>query len=101
MFNCNFVLISIITDLLSTLDFSTTNVSSSQKEWYQSVIESLIWLSQYTWPDISFVVAILSKYCGNPSEQHCKHVWRVFAYLNTTLDCGLTEEILPVRQNAN
>ena len=36
------------------------------------------------------MIAILSKYCSNSSEQHCKHVQRVFAYLNTTLNCDLT-----------
>ena len=90
MSNCNPVSTPMVTGLLSTLGPSTTDASSSQKEWYQSAIESLIWLSQHTWPDISFVVAILSKYCGNSSEQHCKHVQRVLAYLNTTLDRGLT-----------
>ena len=90
MSNCNSVSISMVAGLLSTLDPSITDASSSQKEWYQSVIESLIWLSQHTQSDISFMIAILSKYCGNFSEQHCKHVWRVLAYLNATLDCGLT-----------
>ena len=90
MFNCNPASIFMMAGLLSTLGPFTTDASSSQKEWYQSVIESLIWLSQHTQPDISFVVAILSKYCSNSNEQHCKHVWRVLAYLNTTLDHGLT-----------
>ena len=90
MFNCNPVSTPMMIDLLSTLGPSITDASSSQKEWYQSAIESLIWLSQHTQPDISFAVAILSKYCSNPSEQYCKHVQRVLAYLNTTLDCGLT-----------
>ena len=90
MFNCNPVSISMMAGLLFTFDSSTTDASSSQKKWYQSAIGSLIWLSQHTQPDISFAVAILSKYCSNLSEQHCKHVWRVLAYLNTTLDCGLT-----------
>ena len=90
MSNCNPVSTSMMTGLLSTLGSSITDASSLQKEWYQSVIESLIWLNQHTQPDISFTVAILSKYCSNSSEQHCKHVQRILAYLNTTLDCGLT-----------
>ena len=90
MSNCNPVLIFIMTDLLSTLGLFTTNASSSQKEWYQSAIESLIWLSQHTQSDISFAVAILSKYCSNPNEQHCKYVWKILIYLNTTLNCDLT-----------
>ena len=90
MFKCNSVSTFMMTGLLFILDSSTTDASSSQKEWYQSVIESLIWFSQHTWSDISFTVAILSKYCSNPSEQHCKHVQRVLVYLNTTLNCDLT-----------
>ena len=90
MFNCNSVSIFIMTDLLSTLDSSITDVSSLQKEWYQSAIESLIWLNQHTWPDISFMIAILSKYCSNSSEQHCKHVQKILAYLSTTLNHNLT-----------
>ena len=42
MFNCNSVSTSIVVGLLSTFGPSTTDVSSSQKEWYQSAIESLI-----------------------------------------------------------
>ena len=42
MFNCNSVSIFMMTGLLSTLGPSTINASSSQKEWYQSAIESLI-----------------------------------------------------------
>ena len=42
MFNCNSVSTFIMTDLLFIFDPSTINASSSQKEWYQSAIESLI-----------------------------------------------------------
>ena len=42
IFNCNPVSTFIMTGLLSTLDSSTTDASSSQKKWYQSAIESLI-----------------------------------------------------------
>ena len=90
MSNCNSVSTSMMTGLLSTLDSSITNASSLQKEWYQSVIEFLIQLSQHIQSDISFAVAILSKYCSNFSEQHCKHVWRVLAYLNIILDLTFT-----------
>ena len=79
-----------MTDLLSTFNSFITDVSSLQKEWYQSAIKSLIWLNQHTQSDILFTVAILSKYCGNLSEQHCKHVQRVFTYLNTTLNHDFT-----------
>ena len=48
MFNCNSISTSMMTGLFSTLDPSTTNALSLQKEWYQSAIESLIWLSQHT-----------------------------------------------------
>ena len=89
MFNCNPVSTFMMTGLLSTFDSSTTDALSSQKEWYQLTIEFLIWFNQHTQSDILFTVAILSKYCSNFSEQHCKHVWRVFAYLNTILDHGL------------
>ena len=42
MSNCNPVSTSMVAGLLSTLGPSTTDASSSQKEWYQSAIGSLI-----------------------------------------------------------
>ena len=74
MFNCNSVSTFMMIDLLSTFDSSITDALSSQKEWYQLTIESLIWFNQHTQSDISFTVAILSKYCSNSNEQYCKHV---------------------------
>ena len=90
MFNCNPVSTFIMAGLLSILGSFITDASSSQKKWYQSAIESLIWLNQHIQLDILFTVAILSKYCSNSNEQHCKHVQRVFVYLNTILDHNLT-----------
>ena len=42
IFNYNSVSTFMMTGLLSTFSSSTTDVSSSQKEWYQSAIKSFI-----------------------------------------------------------
>lgn len=76
--------------LSSLLLPSTTEASPATKEWYQSAIGSLMWPAMHTRPDIAFAVALLSKYNSNPSEQHCKYVRRIFAYLNGTLNHGIT-----------
>ena len=59
-------------------------------KWYQSAIGSLIWSSLYTWPDISYSMGVLSRYCENLGPMHCNLVVQIFWYLAWTLELKIT-----------
>ena len=53
---------------------------------YQSLIESLLYASITTRPDISYVVGMISKFNSHPSEAHMTAAKRVLQYLKGTAD---------------
>jgi len=55
---------------------------------YQSLIGSLLYLSNCTRPDITFAVNKLSSYNANPTELHWKCAKRILNYLKKTKDYG-------------
>ncbi|KAJ8717783.1 hypothetical protein PYW07_005713 [Mythimna separata] len=57
---------------------------------YQEIIGCLLYISQVTRPDISFVVNMLSKYNCKPETQHWVALKRVMRYLKGTQDYRLT-----------
>lgn len=56
---------------------------------YQEIIGCLLYISQVTRPDISFVVNMLSKYNSKPEMQHWIALKRVMRYLKGTQDYRL------------
>lgn len=56
---------------------------------YQSAIGSLLYLANFTRPDLSFAVHKLAQFAKNPHMVHWKAVKRVLAYLKGTLSLGL------------
>lgn len=56
---------------------------------YQSMVGSLIYAAMATRPDIAQAVAVVSKFCSNPSEAHLTAVKRIFRYLKGTANLGL------------
>ena len=63
------------------------NVSESK---YAQIIGSLMFLMNYTRPDIAYVVGRLSRYTHNPSEDHWNAISRLMRYLTGTIDYGLS-----------
>ena len=57
---------------------------------YSQLIGSLLYISNRTRPDISYVVGRLSRYTTNPSREHWTTLERVFRYLRGTIDFCLT-----------
>ena len=57
---------------------------------YQEIIGCLLYISQVTRPDISFVVNMLSKYNCKPEMQHWVALKRVMRYLKGTQYYRLT-----------
>lgn len=56
--------------------------------YYKQVVGSLMYLTA-TRPDIMFVVSLISKYMGNPSQLHLQAARKVLRYLKGTADFGL------------
>ena len=51
---------------------------------YRELIDTLLWVSNGTRPDISYVVSTLAKYTTNPGMLHWKALLRVLGYLYAT-----------------
>jgi hypothetical protein len=56
---------------------------------YQSMIGSLIYAMTAIRPDLAYVIAVLSRYNHNPSNEHMVALKPVFRYLNSTKDWRL------------
>jgi hypothetical protein len=56
---------------------------------YLSVIGALMYLANYTRPDIAFSVNLLSRYCSSPTRRHWNGVKHILRYLRGTTDMGL------------
>ena len=59
---------------------------------YQSAIGCLLYLSNFTRPDLCFAVHKLAQFSKDPSEVHWKAVKRVLSYLKGTLKLGIKFE---------
>ncbi|XP_019173288.1 PREDICTED: uncharacterized protein LOC109168888 [Ipomoea nil] len=59
------------------------------QEDYAKIIGSLMFLMNYTRPDIALAVNRLSRYTHNPSEAHWHALKRVLRYLRGTVEWGL------------
>jgi len=56
---------------------------------YRELIGSLMYLSQYTRPNIAFAASKLSQYNSNPGRIHWHQAKHVLRYLSKTKDLGL------------
>ena len=55
---------------------------------YRQLVGSLIYLT-LTWPNISYVVGVASRYMQNPRKPHLEAVRRILRYVKGTNDYGL------------
>ena len=56
---------------------------------YLGAIGALLYLAQYTRPDISFAVNLLARYSNAPTHRHWNGVKDIFRYLKGTTDLSL------------
>ena len=56
---------------------------------YSRIIGSLMYVMDYTHPDIAYAVNKLSKFTNNPRNNHWKALVRVLRYLRYTINYGL------------
>jgi len=64
-------------------------VMADQRSWYLSNAASLIYLSQWTRPDIAYAVSKLCRFMHNPSKTHTTALKRTLRYLKGTVNHGL------------
>jgi len=64
------------------------DVSVSQSE-YAKIIGSVMFLMNYTRPDIAYAVSKLSRYTHNPNGEHWNALHRLLKYLKGTMDWSL------------
>ena len=57
---------------------------------YREAVGSLMWLSINTRPDIADTVRAASRHNENPTPRDWRRVLRIFEYLKTTVDLGIT-----------
>ena len=62
---------------------------SVNKEKYQSVVGSLLFLSTRTRPYIAYAVGTTARFSASPTKSHWTAVKRILRYINGTLDLGL------------
>jgi hypothetical protein len=58
------------------------------KEIYQRLMSQLIYLS-HIWPDIAYVISVVSRFMHNLSEVHMSVVFRILQYLKSAPRKGL------------
>jgi len=56
---------------------------------YAKIIESVMFLMNYTHPDIAYVISRLSRNTHNPSKEHWNVLFRLLNYLRGTMECCL------------
>lgn len=56
--------------------------------YFKQIVESLMYLTA-TRPNLMFIVSLISRYMGKPTELHFQAVKRVLRYLNGTTDFGI------------
>ena len=56
---------------------------------------NLMYLTNYTRPDIAYAISRLNCYIQSPNQDHWNTIYRVFKYLKATIDYGLCYSIFP------
>ena len=54
-----------------------------------SAIDALMYLANYTWPNIAFAVNLLARYSFAPTRRHWNGIKHILRYLCGTTDLGL------------
>ena len=73
---------------LSVADQPSTPLPSVG-ETYRAMVGSLLYIANWTRPDISFSVSELSRFVSNPGPVHLESAKRLFRYLKQTLELHL------------
>jgi hypothetical protein len=63
--------------------------NAEDRQWYQSVIRSLMFAMIGTRPDLAYPISKLSRFMTNPTKEHRAAAIRVLKYVKKTLKLGL------------
>lgn len=69
--------------------------TESEVKQYQKEVGSLLYLTTKTRPDLAYSIGLLSRYMSNPSQIHFQALGKVWNYLYTYPDLGLTYQSGP------
>jgi len=64
-------------------------LDSDGKQWYQSIVGSLMWLMLYTRPDLAFTVSMLSKFSSTPSTEDLATATYTLRYLRNMANLAI------------
>ena len=73
---------------ISLLD-SPDEVDPKLQSEYRAIVGSLMYLYQWTRPDLGFAVTFLSRYLHKPGEKHLQAAKHVLRYLKGTVELGI------------
>ena len=65
-------------------------VMTDKQRHYRSVLASVIYIMNWTRPDVAYAVSKLCRFMHNPGEEHIKALKRLLRYLAGTSDYGLS-----------
>ena len=68
---------------------SASSEPAVDRSHYQSAVGSLLYLSNWTRPDITFAVNNVAKFNCNPTEEHWRAVKRILRYVKGTSNYGI------------
>ena len=74
---------------LFRIDASSNLLSTGDKEFFHSVVASLLYLSKRVRPDLLLAISFLTTRVQNPTQQDLCKLMRVLKYLNATKDLVL------------
>ena len=69
-----------------SISLRKNNGSSISQTEYAKIIGSVMYLINYTRPDIAYVVSRLSYYTHNPNHDHWNALYRLLKYLKGTIN---------------
>ena len=82
--------VSIPVDVSVKLVKTDDECESVDKGLFQSAVGSLLYLSLWTRPDVSYAVSNVARFCEKPSKSHWIALEQIMCYLRGTVDHGLT-----------
>jgi hypothetical protein len=89
MSDCNSVKTPLPRDMNLSLMDSPDEVDPKLQSMYRAIVGSLMYLYQWTRPDLGFAVTFLSRYLHKPGEKHLLAAKHVLRYLKGTTDLGI------------
>ena len=76
-------------DTVNHIKIFTEQTDKKTIVYYQSAVESLMWVTTITQSDLIYSISILSHYLDNSDKKHLALLKTVFRYISETLDIKL------------